>query len=68
MNNPETLAKLGTENTGPRPTKHKHTTQKTKTISSTDPTKTAGEPSREVNCIVPVILSTNTVYFEFNLI
>jgi hypothetical protein len=44
MYNPETLATLGTKDTGRRQAKHKNTTQyrktkKTKNISNTDPTK-----------------------------
>jgi len=42
MDNPERLAKLGTQDTGRRQTKHKDTTQKTKNISNTDPTKYRG--------------------------
>ena len=41
MDNTETLAILGTEDTGRRQTKH-NTTQRTKTIGKTEPTKTRG--------------------------
>jgi len=46
MDNPETLATLGIQDTGQRQRKQeKNTTQKTKMMSSTDPTKTIrGEP------------------------
>jgi hypothetical protein len=37
--NPETLATLGTHDTGRRQTKHKNTPQNTKMTSNTDPTK-----------------------------
>jgi len=43
MDNPETLATLDTQDQGRSQTKHKNTTQKTKTISNTDPTKNRGE-------------------------
>jgi len=41
MDNPETLTTLGTQDTGRRQTKH-NTTQKTKMMSNTDPTKKRG--------------------------
>ena len=44
MDNPETLATLGSQDTGQRQTKQKNTTQKTKKMSNTDTTKTSGEP------------------------
>jgi len=40
MDNPEALATMGTQDTGRRQTKQKHNTQKTKSMSNTDPTKT----------------------------
>jgi hypothetical protein len=39
MDNPETLATLGTQATGQRQTKQKNRKQKTKKLSNTDPTK-----------------------------
>ena len=42
MDNPEKLASLGTQNLGQRQTKQKNTTQKTKKMSNTDPTKNQG--------------------------
>jgi hypothetical protein len=42
MGNPEILETYGTQNTGRRQTKHKHTTQKAKIMSNTDHTKTEG--------------------------
>ena len=39
MDNPETLATLGTQDTGRRQTKQKNTAYKTKMTSNTDPTK-----------------------------
>jgi hypothetical protein len=39
MDNPETLATLGTQDTGQRQTKQKNRKQKTKKLSNTDPTK-----------------------------
>ena len=41
IDNPETLSTLGTQ--GRRQRKQKITTQKTKIMSNTDPTKTGGE-------------------------
>jgi len=38
MDNPEKLATLVTQDTGPRQTKQKNTTQKTKTTTNIDPT------------------------------
>ena len=43
IDNPETLSTLGTQATGRRQRKQKNTTQKTKMMSNTDPTKTGGE-------------------------
>jgi len=40
--NTETLATFGTQDTGQRQTKPKNTTQKTKAMSNTDPTKNQG--------------------------
>ena len=42
MDNSETLATLGTQDTGLRQTKHKNTTQKIKMVSKTDHTKDRG--------------------------
>jgi len=42
MNNPETMATLGTQETGRRQIKHKDTTQKTKKMSQTDVTENWG--------------------------
>ena len=42
MDNPEILATLGTQDTRRRQTKTKNTTQKTKKMSNTDPTKNRG--------------------------
>ena len=42
MDNPETLATWGTQDTGRRQTKHKNTTQKNKKMSHTDNTKDRG--------------------------
>ena len=42
MGNPEILETLGIQDTGRRQTKHKHTTQKAKIMSNTDPTKIEG--------------------------
>ena len=42
MNNPETLAALGIQDTGQRQAKKNHTTQKTKKMSNSDPTKEQG--------------------------
>jgi len=39
MDNPETLATLGTQDTGRRQAKHKSTIQKIKKMSNTGPTK-----------------------------
>ena len=49
MDNPETLATLGTQETGCRRTKQKHTTTyKIKMTSNTDPTK-----NRELSQVLP---------------
>ena len=44
MDNPETLTTLGSQDTGRRQTKEKHTTQKTKKMSNTDPSTKGDEP------------------------
>ena len=42
MNNPETLATLGTQDTGPRQAKRKNTTHNTKKMNHTDTIKKTG--------------------------
>jgi hypothetical protein len=49
MDNPETLATLGSQDTGQRQTKQKNTTQKTKKMSNTDTTKNTTQKTKKMS-------------------
>ena len=63
MDNPETLATLGTQDTGWRQAKQKYTTQKTKKMNNTDTNKKTGMNSgaHQVFKAVPASYKTPTM-------
>ena len=57
--NPETLSTLGTHDTRRRQTKHKNTTQKTKTMSNMYPTKNPRWTQVLAKCQQPLLLKSH---------